>query len=448
MALVARLCSGLEERFPNEVSALQERVSQALRGGPAAVAQLARALISNPNAVLEGTGSMASPTVRDETRAGSAAARLPSVLSQHQVKEFEVLGRTVPEQDKAQIAQLAEARLQTENAAEIRRYQNSAIADQNARYAASSARGATDAATHSSLAEARASMNSHWSRYSDKGVSAGSFLRYLTGQAMHTLGNVGYSLADQSVAVYNNPEQSVVGGLKSIVNFGPEAFNGVTNLVKTSLSGYSLLAERLGAGEGAFAGFRQAGAYNTTPLFGYDNQAQAGGALLTQVALGAGLTKYGNYSIELNPGSAGTLYSNPLPLRLSARTTPGVVTYGDDLVAASGRWLDAGVPTPIPLQVARQLDGQTFSRFDDLRSALWRTVAADSELSAGFGRASRAQMTEGNAPFAPRAYQTNASDGGMRFNLHHMETVASGGPVYDLSNLRIVSPKVHYGLHN
>lgn len=106
------------------------------------------------------------------------------------------------------------------------------------------------------------------------------------------------------------------------------------------------------------------------------------------------------------------------------------------------------MPTPIPLQVARQLDGQTFSLFDDLRSALWRTVAADSELSAGFGRASRAQMAEGTAPFAPRAYQTNASDAGMRFNLHHIETVASGGPVYDLSNLRIVSPKVHYGLHN
>jgi hypothetical protein len=79
MALVARLCSALKGRFPHEVSALQERVSQALRGGAAAVAQVARALISNPNAVLEGAGSQASPTVRDEPRAGSAAARSPSV---------------------------------------------------------------------------------------------------------------------------------------------------------------------------------------------------------------------------------------------------------------------------------------------------------------------------------------------------------------------------------
>jgi hypothetical protein len=79
MAEVARLCADLKGRFPNEVGALQGRVSLALRGGPAAVAQLARALISNPNAVLEGAGSKASPTVRDEPRAGSAAARFPSV---------------------------------------------------------------------------------------------------------------------------------------------------------------------------------------------------------------------------------------------------------------------------------------------------------------------------------------------------------------------------------
>jgi hypothetical protein len=81
MALVARSCSALKERFPQEASALQGRVSQALRGGAAAVAQLARALISNPNAVLEGAGSQASPTVRPTPPPGSAAARSPSVAA-------------------------------------------------------------------------------------------------------------------------------------------------------------------------------------------------------------------------------------------------------------------------------------------------------------------------------------------------------------------------------
>jgi hypothetical protein len=298
------------------------------------------------------------------------------------------------------------------------------------------------------LASGRASMNSYWSDMQDAADASGSPLSYLAARGMQTLGNVGYSLADMADAVYNNPEQSVAGGLKSIANFGPDAFNSATNLVKTSLNGYSMLAEKLGAGDGTFAGFRGSDAYNITPLFSYDNQAQAGGALLTQVALGAGLAKYGDYGIELNTGSAGTLSANPLPFRLSPRATPGVVTFGDDLVAASGRWLDAGVPTPIPLQVARQLEGQTFNRFGDLRAAIWRSVANDADLSTGFGKASLGQMAEGNAPFAPRVYQTNPSDAGMRFNLHHIETVASGGPVYDLSNLRIVSPKVHFGLHN
>lgn len=171
--------------------------------------------------------------------------------------------------------------------------------------------------------------------------------------------------------------------------------------------------------------------------------------MLTQVALGVGLAKYGGYSLELNTGSAGALYSNPFPLKLTPRTTPGVVKFGDDLTLASGRWLDATVPTPIPLQVAQQLDGLTFNRFGDLRAAVWRSVAANPELNSGFGRASLAQMREGNAPFAPVAYQTtNSSGAGLRFNLHHVEPVAMGGAVYDLSNIRIVSPKVHFGLHN
>ena len=131
----------------------------------------------------------------------------------------------------------------------------------------------------------------------------------------------------------------------------------------------------------------------------------------------------------------------------SPRYQPGVVTFGDDLVSASGKWLEASRPTAIPLQVAQQLNGRSFNNFGELRSAVWDAIANSVELSAGFGRASLAQIREGNAPFAPSAYQTNRSNAGLRFNLHHVESIASGGKVYDLSNLQIVSPKVHYGLH-
>jgi len=132
---------------------------------------------------------------------------------------------------------------------------------------------------------------------------------------------------------------------------------------------------------------------------------------------------------------------------MGPRYQPGVVTFGNDLVPASGRWLDAGTPAPIPLQVAKQLDGQSFKTFPDLQAAIWRTIGSDAELSASFGPQSLAQTAKGNAPFVPPAFQTNASNAGMRFNLHHVDPISDGGAVYDLSNLRIVSPRIHYGIH-
>ncbi|WP_374428136.1 LysM peptidoglycan-binding domain-containing protein [Ideonella dechloratans] len=182
------------------------------------------------------------------------------------------------------------------------------------------------------LASGRASMNDYWSGVADAGVSEGSFLKYLAGRTMQFAGNVGYSLADMGVAVYNNPEQSLAGGLKSIANFGPEAFNGATNLVKTSLNGYSMLAEQLGAGDGAFAGFRGSDAYNITPLFGYDNQAQAGGALLTQAALGVGLAKYGGYGLTFDDIGA----TGPMASQMGAIKPRLISPLGEPRVSATG----------------------------------------------------------------------------------------------------------------
>lgn len=68
-----------------------------------------------------------------------------------EIEQFKQLGLATLKQDNARIAALAEARLQAENASEIRRFQNSALADQNARYAAVSARSAIEAATHTPL---------------------------------------------------------------------------------------------------------------------------------------------------------------------------------------------------------------------------------------------------------------------------------------------------------
>jgi len=171
------------------------------------------------------------------------------------------------------------------------------------------------------LTEGRASMNAYWGRVADEGASEGSFLKYLSGQAMQKAGSFFYDVADNSVAAYNSPQEAFIGGVKSFVRFGPDAFNAATNAVKTSLNGYSMVAEKFGAGEGTFSGFRESDPYNVTPLVGYDNQAQAGGGLLTQVALGPVLGKYGNYSLELNTGAPGTLFSNAFPIKLVAPET-------------------------------------------------------------------------------------------------------------------------------
>ena len=129
------------------------------------------------------------------------------------------------------------------------------------------------------------------------------------------------------------------------------------------------------------------------------------------------------------------------------RNTPGVASVSSELSQASEGWINAGVPAPIPAQIANSLAGKTFNTFDDLRSAIWQQVGNTPELTVGFSRANIGQMKGGNAPFAPTEYLTESGAFGDRFNIHHVEPIAWGGGVYDLSNLQIVSPKVHYNIH-
>jgi len=129
------------------------------------------------------------------------------------------------------------------------------------------------------------------------------------------------------------------------------------------------------------------------------------------------------------------------------RSTPGVVTASGRLAPASGRWLDASMPTPIPGQVADALVGKGFNSFDDLRSAIWEHIGNNPELNGGFTPRNVQLMQDGYAPLVPPQYLNESGAFGKSFNLHHIDPIGNGGPVYDLSNLHIVSPKVHYGIH-
>jgi hypothetical protein len=93
--------------------------------------------------------------------------------------------------------------------------------------------------------------------------------------------------------------------------------------------------------------------------------------------------------------------------------------------------------SPIPAQVADILRGQRFATFDAFRAAFWKAVASIPELASQFRPQNRALMRQGLAPKAP----TNHHVGGIdEFQLHHVKAIRDRGPVYDMENMRVVSP--------
>ena len=141
-------------------------------------------------------------------------------------------------------------------------------------------------------------------------------------------------------------------------------------------------------------------------------------------------------------------FVGPLPPSATVlRNSPGIVTASGELQPASGRWLDATTPAPIPSQVAGALGGKSFNTFGDLRGAIWQEIGANDELNSGFSAVNQGLMSDGYAPFAPQSFQIGDYPAGQVYNLHHIDFIENGGAVYDLSNLQIVSPKVHFDIH-
>lgn len=128
--------------------------------------------------------------------------------------------------------------------------------------------------------------------------NADNFFEYAAAGIGRTLLDVGTGIGDTVVAMVNDPRSTFAGVGKGVVNFGPEAFNSAVNLAKTSLDGWTLLAEAAGAPEGFFSGFRETDAYNIGLLSPYANQAEAGGAFLANIGMGVGAAKYGAYSLR------------------------------------------------------------------------------------------------------------------------------------------------------
>lgn len=125
---------------------------------------------------------------------------------------------------------------------------------------------------------------------------------------------------------------------------------------------------------------------------------------------------------------------------------PGVASgYGQEI---SGVWLGAASQregAAIPSQIADQLRGREFSTFGDFRKAFWKAVATDLELSQQFKRSNRLVIQMGGAPFPIPNEQVG---GRNRFEIHHVKPLKEHGAVYDIDNLRILTPKRHIEIHS
>lgn len=134
-----------------------------------------------------------------------------------------------------------------------------------------------------------------------------------------------------------------------------------------------------------------------------------------------------------------------LVFRKTARDERGVVTgQGEDIV---GTWLENAskdLGAPIPSQIADQLRGREFSNFDNFREAFWLEVANDEELLAQFGSRNQKTIKAGRAPFARIGDQAGKRN---RFEIHHVEEIRNGGSVYDISNMRVLTPSRHIAIH-
>lgn len=126
------------------------------------------------------------------------------------------------------------------------------------------------------------------------------------------------------------------------------------------------------------------------------------------------------------------------------RMDPGVVSGAGS--PQSGRWLgeqsrQAGAL--IPDEIDSQLVGKPVKNMKEFRELFWKAVA-HSSLADQFASQNVTRMLKGLAPKTPMldAYKMHSS-----FVLHHHVPISEGGDVYNLDNIRIVTPTAHQNIH-
>ncbi|MGY5538030.1 T6SS effector antibacterial DNase [Vibrio brasiliensis] len=136
-----------------------------------------------------------------------------------------------------------------------------------------------------------------------------------------------------------------------------------------------------------------------------------------------------------------------LMFQKTARDESGVVTgKGKDVKWEDGYWLgkatDSGQGQYIPTKIAEALQGKQFKKFSDLQTAVWKEVSKHPDLLEQFSKTNQNEILKGNAPFVIPKHKWGKLD---RYVLHHKKEIQHGGEVYNIDNLGVVTPRLHWG---
>ncbi|MHC8290694.1 S-type pyocin domain-containing protein [Pseudomonas sp. XS1P51] len=128
------------------------------------------------------------------------------------------------------------------------------------------------------------------------------------------------------------------------------------------------------------------------------------------------------------------------------RQDPGIASGSGQSV--SGNWLGAASTlegAPIPKQIADKLRGREFSSFKSFRRVFWKAVASERTLNGQFTPLNKIDLRDGLSPSAKSSEQVGRR---KKFEIHHVKPISEGGAVYDIDNLRILTPKQHIEAHS
>lgn len=156
------------------------------------------------------------------------------------------------------------------------------------------------------------------------------------------------------------------------------------------------------------------------------------------------VTDFNDYILVFPAGSG----IKPIYVYLkTARDESGVATGNGQVIPDNVRWLEvasSGIGAPIPAQVAEKLRGREFRNFDHFRGELWRAVSECPELLGQFKKSNQRVLKKDGSPFV---VEEQAVGGRKVFEIHHIVQIRQDGPVYNMDNLRINTPRNHIRIH-